>query len=172
MISQPWAVPPYSSSPTLADPLSSDPTPFPPFEKIATVSSAAWAEVGPRGPSVGTGRHSVQVEGPGYLPIGISKQDIWETGLQHVQGQEGGFLHHLEEKGPRQMRTPGRAYLSDTLFLFIQFPGPSGVLRVTSEWGSQGTLPPVPPTLHSTLGKQCGLFSSIIMASVPLLRVI
>lgn len=56
---------------------------------------------GSKGPSVGTGCHSVQVEGPGYIPVGISKQDVRETGLQHVQGQEGGLLHHLEENRSR-----------------------------------------------------------------------
>lgn len=59
-------------------------TPFPLLEKMATASSMAWVWVGPQGSSVSTGWHSVQVEGPGYLPIGISKQDIRETGLQHV----------------------------------------------------------------------------------------
>lgn len=77
--------------------------------------------------SVGTGRHSVQVEGPGDLPIGISKQHVWETGLQHVQGQERGLLHHLEKKGPREMRTPSRA---------------STVTRRSSSLGSLGPLRP------------------------------
>lgn len=109
----------------------------PPFETMTTASRTAWIQAGAKGPSVGTGQHSVQVEGPGHLAIGISKQDIREAGLQHVQGQEGGLLHHLEEKGPREMRTPSIAYLCDILPLFIQVPGPSGTLRVTGEQGSK-----------------------------------
>lgn len=97
MISQPWTVRPYACSSALAP----DPTISPPLEKMPTASSMAWVEAGPKGPSVGTGQHSVQVVGSRNLPIGISKQDIRETGLQHVQGQKGGLLHHLEEKRPR-----------------------------------------------------------------------
>lgn len=98
---------------------------------------------------MGTGRHSVQVEGPGYLPIGISKQDIWETGLQHVQSQEGGFLHHLEEKGPRQMRTPGRAYLSDTLSSSFSSLGPLGCLELQVNGAPKALSPPPPPPRSS-----------------------
>lgn len=100
---------------------------------------------------MGTGRHSVQVEGPGDLPIGISKQHVGETGLQHVQGQERGLLHHLEKKGPREMRTPG---------------GASTVTSCSSSFGSLGPLRPselqvngVPRhfSLRITLRKQCSL---------------
>lgn len=114
---------------------------------------------------MGTGRHSVQVEGPGDLPIGISKQHIWETGLQHVQGQERGLLHHLEKKGPREMRTPGRT---------------STVTRCSSSFGSLGPLRPLELQVNgvqrhchfASLSESNVLFSSIIMTPEPLLRVI
>lgn len=68
------------------DPLPIDPAPFPPLKKMVIVFSELWIKVDPKDTSVGASWHTVQIKSPGYLPIGISEQDVRETGFQHVQG--------------------------------------------------------------------------------------
>lgn len=52
--------------------------------------------------------------------VGVSQQDVGETGLQQVHSQEGGLLHNLKQKGQDCQTTE----ILILFFLLLRAPSP------------------------------------------------